>query len=72
MLGLRRDALTRTLVALETMRGVAIELLEHGRTGSALMRRLLEERGAGYIPPASGLRRALSHVRDRPGTVVAA
>lgn len=49
------NALTRKLVALETMRGVAIELLEHGRTGSALVRRLLEERGAGYIPPASGL-----------------
>lgn len=37
------------------MRVVTIELLEHGRTGSALMRRLLMARGAGYIPPASGL-----------------
>jgi hypothetical protein len=49
------NALARKLVGLETMRGVAIELLEHGRTGSALMRQLLSERGAGYIPPASGL-----------------
>ncbi len=34
---------------------MAIELFEHGRTGSALMRRLLADRDAGYIPAASGL-----------------
>ncbi|CAN5750801.1 hypothetical protein BH24ACT2_BH24ACT2_09250 [soil metagenome] len=49
------NALARKLVALELLRRVAIELFEHGRKGSALMRRLLEDRGAGYIPPASGL-----------------
>ena len=49
------NALARKLVALEELRTVAIELLEHGRTGSALMRQLLADRGAGYIPPASGL-----------------
>lgn len=49
------NALARKLVALEELRAVAIELLEHGRTGSALMRQLLADRGAGYIPPASGL-----------------
>lgn len=49
------NALSRRLVALETLRQVTIELLEQGRTGSALMRRLLMARGAGYIPPASGL-----------------
>lgn len=49
------NALARRLADLETMRAVAIELLEHGRTGSALMRQLLDDRGAGYIPPASGL-----------------
>lgn len=49
------NALPRRLVDLETVRAVAIELLEHGRTGSALMRQLLSDRGAGYIPPASGL-----------------
>ncbi len=49
------NALARELVDLETMRAVAIELLEHGRTGSALMRQLLSDRGAGYVPPASGL-----------------
>lgn len=49
------NALSRKLVPLENLRAVAIELFEHGRTGSALMRCLLEERGAGYIPCASGL-----------------
>lgn len=49
------NALSRKLVALGAMRSVTIELLERGRTGSALMRLLLAERGAGYIPPASGL-----------------
>ncbi len=49
------NALARRLVALEALRAVAIELLEHGRAGSALMRQLLIDRGAGYIPPASGL-----------------
>lgn len=49
------NALARRLVDLETMRAVAIELLQHGRPGSALMRQLLADRGTGYIPPASGL-----------------
>lgn len=53
------NALSHSMVGLETLRAVAIELLQHGRTGSALMRVLLEERGAGYIPPASGLEAAL-------------
>lgn len=48
------DALVRKLVALEGLRAVAIELLKHGRTG-ALMRQVLADRDAGYIPPASGL-----------------
>lgn len=49
------NALTRKLVKLEHLRAVAIELFEHGRTGSALMRQLLAKREAGYIPMASGL-----------------
>lgn len=49
------NALTRKYVALEQLRRVTIELLARGRTGSALMRELLAVRGAGYIPPASGL-----------------
>lgn len=61
------NALTRKLVALETMRTVTIELLEHGRTGSALMRRLLVARGADYIPPASGLEARFLAVLARAG-----
>lgn len=49
------NALARNLVDLTALRAMAIELFEHGRTGSALMRRLLDDRGVGYIPPASGL-----------------
>lgn len=49
------NALSHKFVGLETLRRVTIELLARGRKGSALMRVLLTERGAGYIPPASGL-----------------
>jgi hypothetical protein len=49
------NALTRGYVTLDEVRGVTIELLERGRAGSTLMRSLLAGRGAGYIPPASGL-----------------
>lgn len=61
------NALTRKLVALEAVRAVTIELLEHGRTGSALMRRLLMARGARYIPPASGLEARFLAVLARAG-----
>jgi hypothetical protein len=49
------NALSHKLVKLEAMRRVTIEMVARGRKGSALMRVLLTERGAGYIPPASGL-----------------
>ena len=49
------NALSSQLVSLEVLRRVTIECLARGRKGSALMRRLLNERHAGYIPPASGL-----------------
>jgi hypothetical protein len=49
------NALTRHLLTLEAMRETTVELREHGRSGSSLMWRLLRERGAGYVPPASGL-----------------
>ena len=49
------NALNRKLVDLEVLRAVTIEMLARGRKGSKLMRRLLMARGAGYIPPASGL-----------------
>ncbi len=42
------NALARGLVTLEALRRMGIELLEHGRTGSAPVRRLLADRGAGF------------------------
>lgn len=49
------NVVARKMVRLDELRAVAIDLLEQGRTGSALMRQLLDDRGVGYIPPASGL-----------------
>lgn len=49
------NALAMKLVDLDALRRVTIELSRHGRQGTTLMRRLLSERGAAYIPPASGL-----------------
>jgi hypothetical protein len=49
------NSLNRGLVDLEVLRVVTIEMVARGRKGSALMRKLLTARGAGYIPPASGL-----------------
>jgi hypothetical protein len=49
------NALTRKYVALEELRGVTIELLARGCTGSALMRELLGARAAlGEISTRSG------------------
>ena len=49
------NALRHRFADLEDLRRVTIELLARGRTGSKLMRALLEARGVGYIPTASGL-----------------
>lgn len=48
------NALKYRMVSLEDLRRVTVELLARGRRGSTLMRALLEARGVGYIPPASG------------------
>ncbi|MGH9189402.1 MAG: DUF559 domain-containing protein, partial [Acidimicrobiales bacterium] len=42
-------------VSLAALGSVTAELSRKGRTGSGLMRRLLEDRGAGYVAPASEL-----------------
>jgi hypothetical protein len=49
------NALARNLVSLARVRATHRELAEHGRAGSALIRDLLEARGAGYTAPDSGL-----------------
>ncbi len=42
--------------------GTVVELAKRGRTGSALLRELVAARGAGYVPPASGLERRFEQV----------
>jgi very-short-patch-repair endonuclease len=49
------NCLASGTVSLAALGSVAAELSRKGRTGSALMRRFLEERGAGYVAPASEL-----------------
>lgn len=61
------NALNRNLVAVPQLRSAAVELLEHGRTGSALMRVLLEDRGVGYVPPESGLEGRFLGLLDQAG-----
>lgn len=53
------NALARKLVGLDDVRRVTLELLAHGRTGSALFRTLLATRGAGWIPKESSHERRL-------------
>jgi very-short-patch-repair endonuclease len=49
------DALAARRIALTELMATLIELGRPGREGMALMRRLLSERGPGYVPPMSEL-----------------
>ncbi|HJV08060.1 MAG TPA: DUF559 domain-containing protein, partial [Acidimicrobiales bacterium] len=49
------NALARRLTSVEALQRVTDDVARHGRPGSALMRRLLAERLAGYVPPASNM-----------------
>ena len=51
------DALTRRLCTLRQINQVFFSLARRGRKGTVAMRELLEERGEGYVPPASELER---------------
>jgi len=48
-------ALARRMVTMPALWRVLDDLAEHGRSGTVLMRTLLSERGASYVPPASEL-----------------
>lgn len=48
-------ALARRLVTLPALRRVLDDLAEHGRNGTVLVRTLLTDRGASFVPPASEL-----------------
>jgi len=59
------NALGRHLTTLYAVRVVVEDLAKRGRPGSTLMRRLMEERGDGYVAPESGLEaRYLSLLRS--------
>ncbi len=49
------SSLARRLVTLPSLWRVLDDLAEHGRSGTVLMRALLTERGARYVPPESEL-----------------
>jgi very-short-patch-repair endonuclease len=54
------------LVDGRTLHRTLDELAERGRPGIATMRELLESRGPGYVPPASGLERRFADIVDTP------
>ena len=51
------SCLSAGMVGVEAVRAVTVEVGRRGRRGTALMRRLLEERGVGFVAPASELER---------------
>lgn len=58
------NCLSSGIVSLVSLREVTAELRRPGRPGTALLARLLDDRGGGYIPPASELeRRFLALIR---------
>lgn len=61
------DALSRNLCSLEQMNQVFFALARRGRKGTAAMRELLEDRGEGYVAPASALERLARAVFSEGG-----
>jgi len=60
-------ALARRLVTLPKLWRVLIDLAEHGRAGTVLMRTLLEERRDDYVAPESELEARLIELARRYG-----
>jgi very-short-patch-repair endonuclease len=61
------DALRRNLTSLSRLRWAAGRRAGPGRRGSAVLRRLLDERGRGYTPAASVLESRLARLIDQAG-----
>lgn len=61
------DALARRLCSLRQVNQVFFALARRGRKGTATMRELLEDRGEGYVPPASALERLARKVFAEQG-----
>jgi very-short-patch-repair endonuclease len=60
-------ALARSPALLGRLHSMLDELSAHGRAGIAVMRELLAERPAGYVPPASGLEARAINILERAG-----
>jgi very-short-patch-repair endonuclease len=61
------SALARRLVTLRELWQVLVDLAEHGRAGTVLMRELLEERRENYVAPESELESRLIELARRYG-----
>ncbi|MGN6696495.1 MAG: DUF559 domain-containing protein [Aquihabitans sp.] len=66
------DALSRRLCTLREINRVFFALARRGRKGTAMMRELLEDRGEGYVPPASELERRARRIFAEAGLPVPA
>lgn len=64
------NALARRLTTVPALRRVTDQLARQGRPGSALMRRLLAERGSSYVPPESNLEARFESVLEDAGIAV--
>jgi len=60
-------ALARRMVTQPALWSVLAETAARGRAGSRVLRMLLRERGADYVPPASELERRFTQMTDRYG-----
>jgi very-short-patch-repair endonuclease len=60
-------ALARRLVTMPGLWQVLVDLAEHGRSGTVLMRALLEERREDYVPPESELEARLIELARQYG-----
>lgn len=61
------NCLSAKIVSFHHLRGVFYELACRGRAGTACMRKILEDRGPEFIPPASELERAFFAILDAAG-----
>lgn len=61
------DALSRRLCTLREINRVFFALARRGRKGTSTMRELLDDRGEGYVPPASELERRARRIFEAAG-----
>lgn len=59
--------LSAKVITFHALRGTFYELASRGRAGTACMRKILEDRGPEYIPPASDFEREFFAILDAAG-----